>query len=440
MASSGIPGASFRRKSRMEVGSVGPNRISVGGRQAAIGLLWQPVRDGVTLRDQAELAGGPQSNLDLIAQFGGRQHGFGSTIEGLSSGMTAAASLFDPAVVGETWLGAFELSADPQRWWVVAMRNLLVYEDQAHSDAASAKQAFLETFRAPDWEHIFAPPKWCINGAKHAEIEQLLSFKSTVRLRQVDPTNRLVAWIGAGLLLAGAAAFGWNYYSGIQAEKEQREFLDALSKNKVDVPVPWRNAPRIEEFVQACGRDMEKLLILPLGWEVISITCEHSDSRLKASVRWKRDNGRSSTLRTAVYERVGLNVEQTGGGEGALASITTNLPGGSLDFVAPDWSAGKIEAILRDRFQSLGLEIILIPRIAKAGSRRSPDPATLSFNHHELTIATSAAVDEYARLISDVPGLVPTTLTYNAPSNAWTMSARVYHAVPSLGATGSQLH
>ena len=154
-----------RPQHKRTVQFVPPHRLRIGNRQAAAGVLWQPARSGLSLRDQVNLASGERSDLDLFTTFGsGRQFGFASSGSGFGSGMMAAATAIDATGLGSTWLATFEL-AEGGPWWIVAMRSGLIYEDQICEQLSTARSTHQDLSSAPEWEHIVAPESWRIPSA-----------------------------------------------------------------------------------------------------------------------------------------------------------------------------------------------------------------------------------------------------------------------------------
>ena len=78
-------------------------------------------------------------------------------------------------------------------------------------------------------------------------------------------------------------------------------------------------------------------------------------------------------------------------------------------------------------FQTLGLDLTLRPRVRSLTTTQRTELRAPVYNRHDLSIETSVAIGEYARLLSDVPALVPEALIYGVESGTWTLTAKIYH-------------
>ena len=66
--------------------------------------------------------------------------------------------------------------------------------------------------------------------------------------------------------------------------------------------------------------------------------------------------------------------------------------------------------VLLSRFQTLGLDLTLRPRTRSLTATQRAELTAPVYNRHDLSVETSVAIEEYARLLSDVPGLAPEAL------------------------------
>ena len=406
----------------------GANRLRCGGRDAALGLLWQPVQPQIPLREQARLAGGPHDGFDLCVRFAsGRQIGFASTGDGLSAGMLAGASMCGNAGWGDNWLAAFEISGSPVSWWIIAMRGGLIYEDQIHKSSSSGRAAFQKSLEAPDWEHVVAPNSWNIEGAVETPLEDAMSIAPGARLRAVNQGPRVAAAAAAALVVLGCLYFGWSALSEF-SENKQRAKEAAKPVPAVLQSFPWSESPDIRSFVNHCADEMNRLAVAVPGWKIQDAECVWSGANALVKVRRKRQSGSASWLRAALIDQSAGNVEILKGGQSAEQRSAVQLPAADRRKANQPEDPTTLEARLRDRFLTLGLEMKLVSRSAKrrAGSGNS---VRWSFGYHDITVATSAGVREYARLIADVPALVPQKLVYRPDATRWLLTVRAYHPV-----------
>lgn len=387
----------------------GGNRLRIGRREAVTGLLWQPAQERIPIRKQARLAGGQQSGFDLYASFGVRkQYGFAARGDGCVAGMLAAASLCDGLDWGDNWLAAFSVPGQYPAWWIVAQRNGAVFEDQLHSDVDKARAAFLKSLEAPDWDRIIAPDSWDVGDAAEVPLGKALSFAAAVKLRPVNRWPRTAALAALALSAAGAA------YLGYSASLDWRQSRIAEPVRPPEEP-PWHGSPGLSAFIFHCAGEMNRLSIPVPGWHIQHAECGRSGEMARTRVRWKREGGNPSWLLAATGEKAGLPATLLTGGQLAeLAQTKTverRLPRPSPRAQHPL----LFEKRLRDRFQTLGLELQLTP----------------AAGFHSLSIATSAGVGEFAELLNDIPALTPQSLLYRPKANSWLLKARIYHPLTS---------
>ena len=406
---------------------VAPNRIAVGRRQVALGLLWQPAKPDLALRDQAKLAGGIGGGLDLHAQTpAARQIGFATSRDQFSPGMLAGATAINCAEWGGNWLAALKLPGGGDFWWIVAMRDSQIYEDQLHKGETAARHAFEVSLEAPDWERTMAPEAWGVPKAEDVELSDILSLKDAVRLRRVNWEARaLAATIGA-VLLAATLTYGWLQWS----EQRRSEMAQARLHLAAPAPVtvfPWELSPWIPDFISGCLGRMGELLILPPGWMVDSLVCAWSGRSATARAIWRNEGGSPAYLRAAAAEfgEPRLSFAQTG--RSAELAVPVPLPASLRPPEGKHSGLPQLESVIRERFRSLGLEASISRRPGTSGGGADAGPGRL-----DLGIGASAGIEELGKLLSDLPRLVPEALTYRPDANVWHLTAMAHPRPPEV--------
>lgn len=422
-----------------DVKMVSHNILRVDGQEVALGLLWQPVQEKIPLREQARMAGGRSDKFDLFVPFANsKQYGFASSKDGIRARMPAAASLCGVTADHESdnWLAAFALPYDGKAkgYWVVAMRERLIYEDQILRQEDAAKSAFLKSLEAPDWERVIAPEEWQINGAEADSIDQSIKVGRKVnRLRPVR-YGRKLAW---GTIFLILTMVGLYIASGFYSDYRQAKLL--IERQALQTPIelsvaPWEGSPSIVEFVQQCEQRLDGLAISVPGWNLHIVECRLSGSTALLKLRWQRTNGRAAWIKAAAMELAGREIRILNGGH--LAEMTDNvelqaITQNDLSPFAPD----KLESLLRDRFLTLGLEVKLIPKYVNV---LNVGKGEMEFGYHTIHFATSVSPVDHARLLSDIPALLPISLIYQPSSAQWQLSARTFHPTPMMKIAAQQ--
>lgn len=410
------------------------NILRLKGQKAALGLLWQPVQDNIPLREQARMAGGKGSHFDLFVPFAnGRQYGFASTDEGITSKMIPAVGLCAGSAGwdlrdSDSWLAAFGLGGEglTQVWWVVATRDRLVFEDQIYPQEDQAINAFRKLLEAPDWEHVVAPQEWNIAGGEFVSIEQFLSpARSVKKLRSIRYGFKVVMTLTALSFALLGIYFGLLSYSDYRQKKIWTEkHVQPEPLNLFELP--WNGAPDIVDFARTCERRLDRLAFDVVGWRLQTAACQLTGQSLSITLRWQRQNGRAAWIKAAALEIANHQVAILSGGQ--LAEMVDRLVLPSRDEVLfPMLDPSELESQLRDRFLTLGLELKMAAKYAGPVMTRKGQP---EFGHHTLHLLTSASPIELARLLSDIPALQPISLTYQPDSVRWRLIVRAFHPLP----------
>lgn len=405
---------------------VAPNRIAVGRRQVALGLLWQPAKPELALRDQARLAGGIGGGLDLHARTpAARQIGFATSRDQFSPGMLAGATAIDSAEWGDNWLAALKLPGGGDFWWIVAMRDSQIYEDQLHKGEAAARHAFDVSLEAPDWERTMAPDAWGVRKAEDVELSDILSLKDAARLRRVNWEARALATTVGAVLLAATLAYGWSEWSEQRRSVMAQARLDPASPKPATV-YPWEFSPWIPDFISGCIGRMDQLMILPPGWMVDSLVCAWSGKSATARAIWRNEGGSPAYVRAAAAEVGGPRLSFGQGGRSAELAVPVSLPASVRPPQGEHSGLPQLESIIRERFRSLGLEASVSRRHGNSGGGVA-GPGRL-----DIGFRASAGIEEIGMLLSDLPRLVPEALTYRPDVNVWHLTAMAHSKPPEV--------
>ncbi|MCY4196170.1 MAG: type 4b pilus protein PilO2 [Rhodobacteraceae bacterium] len=398
------------------------NCLQIDNLQAALGLLWQPAQEQIPVREQARMAGGPDGGFDLFVPFAeGKQFGFASTCDGLSAHMLAGASLCGDESWGDNWLAAFAMPGKPHQWWLVAMRDRLVYEDGIHESEDAARAAFLKSRAAPDWDTIVAPPEWQIDDAMPVQLHDAIEVTRAARLRPVQVWPRLIRPAGIVLVLLVILYLGWQAFSDYR-ERQVRPGKQVVE----DIAPPWLSRPNLIDFTRICERNLNHLAIPVPGWQLQTADCDLVNSQASLKLRWQRANGAAAWIKAAVTELAGHEVRIHRDGQIAETGVITALPPTNPEDNRQPLDPDILESLLNDRFLTLGLDIKLTAHPGRT-EFRSDGARQVVFGYHDIQIATSGSPSEYAGLLSDIHALVPISLAYLPQSANWILRVRVYH-------------
>lgn len=406
----------------------GTGNVLNGRKRYAVGLEWEPRQEELPVRVQAERnsRGGYRRNLHV--PFGG-QIGFASQDRQQRRGSVALVTAGRPDLLGERWAGAFRINEADRFWWVASVRDGEVYEDAVVPDEASARTLLLDMLDAPGWNRLIAPQDWQISGTVPARIEQVFALRGGSPLRPSDGRNDVVQRAVILSLIGLLAGGGYLYWSDLKRQEAEREAeLQRMRDAMIRIDprsYPWATASRITDFVDACVAEIERTLFVVPGWENGPIVCAAEAGDGVVSTEWVRSGGRVPWLHAATGD-LGERVSLAEGGARALLRREITIPVQDRD-ITPPWTEAEVSDVLLSRFQTLGLDLKLRPRVRTLTSTQRAELTAPVYNRHDLSIETSVAIGEYARLLSDVPGLAPEALVFSVGSGTWTLTAKIYH-------------
>ncbi|ESQ17359.1 MAG: hypothetical protein N838_23520, partial [Thiohalocapsa sp. PB-PSB1] len=190
---------------------------------------------------------------------------------------------------------------------------------------------------------------------------------------------------------------------------------------------PWVGLPSTERFYEICARSFQELLIFPTGWRQQPMTCSVSGDSIVAQATWRRESGGRvswflATMEDAGFENIGLDSNL----DGATIPLPEPFGEGDMDKSLRALSAQEVSETLTLRFDTLDLSPgfrLVAPRPDQAREQEGQP----IWSYHELTFRESTPLQEYLKLVSDIPARVPEQLTYDPYNQTWTMVMRLYH-------------
>lgn len=421
-------GDAFLEVPHLDLQYDGTGNILNGRRKFAVGLDWEPEQAGETVRAQAGRGKSGGYRRSLYVPFGA-QRGFASQDRQQRRGSLALVTCGRADLLGPRWAGAFRINDADRFWWVAAVRDGEVYEDAIVPDEASARTLLLDMLDAPDWSRLIAPPDWQVSGTVQGRIEQVFNLRSGPSLRPVDGRNDAIQRVVILSLIGLLAGGGYLLWSDLKRQETERaEELARMRDTLVRVDprsYPWASAPPITAFIETCMRQIEQTLFVVPGWVNGPISCTAEGTQGVVATEWGRSGGRIPWLHAATAhlpERVTL---LEGGGRARLRrEILFDTPEGELELPLTE---AEVSDIVMSRFQTLGLDLTLRPRVRSVTTTQRAELRSPVYNRHDLSLETSVAIEEYARLLSDVPALAPEALIYAVDTGVWTLTAKIYH-------------
>lgn len=414
--------------------------LKIGKKVAAVALSWNTVQQGESTKSQAEAAVNPEPPVagdrsargsfnSYVNLTGANFIGFGSSALGHKRGQVALVTALPPELTGERWVGAFLLSERADLWWLGSVRNGQVFEDRIIAGRSRAEDALRENLAAPDWTAIYAPEEWEVRGAQAKELWQVADMARARPLRDLTPVRTIIPYAigGATLLAVAIGVFTWSEKRKAE-EMRQLEELRRRAEAMVTVrpsDYPFHNIVPMGAFVTACEKAIERITLLVDGWEMQPASCTFgADGEGEVTAGWTRSGGKTAQL-IAASPRDWPIFEIDAEGNEASMTLPVQAEIDPESSLQEPWEPGMIQARMRDRFQTLGLDV----QLRESTDNQSAAVAAAVFNSHELMIGGQEGLRNYVDILSDVPALHPQAMIYNVASGRWDMVIKIYHPV-----------
>ncbi|MEP3670773.1 MAG: type 4b pilus protein PilO2 [Roseibium sp.] len=407
--------------------------VQVGKTKAAMALSWRSFNANQKIKDQAETAAASGRSADYNLYLDTRATGliaFGSGEIGHKRGMKALITMIDERYTGPRWLAAFKMGETNPVYWIAAKRGGEVFEDQVVGDPETAREIILGEIDAPDWTRIIAPEDWGIKGTVDASLSDVVNHKIGQSLKPVRPIKANLPRIIAAIVIVAAASYGYARWQGLKiAEIERLQEIRRMERESVRVTpkdYPWFEVAKIEDFIDTCVTEIQKDVYSVTGWGAAPIACVITRGDGVISTSWQRQiGGRISWLKGAMpadYPDVRLDAN------GSQANFNRTFRGPFRPDALADenWSGNRIQDTLVTRFQNLDLPLVLNEVVQRQARNRRNDQKAV-FNHHIAQVRTDMPINEFGKLLSDIPALAPETLIYTPAENSWSLIFKVYH-------------
>ena len=158
--------------------------IYVNRKKYAVGLLWQPVRAGVVVRNYARtLARAIDKKLNLFTEYRSMV-GLASRRLGARVGMSvAAAAVMERFAEYTSFLAVFRVNSG---FYLVAARNGIILADKVFETEKDARAEYVKLSEIPDWGAFFAPGAWGMPKAAERDIGELLNGYNKTTMHSIS--------------------------------------------------------------------------------------------------------------------------------------------------------------------------------------------------------------------------------------------------------------
>ena len=199
--------------------------ISVNRKKYAVGLFWQPVGAGFTVRNYARtLARNVDKKLNLYTEYRAMV-GLGARRNGQRVGMqSAAAEVMESFSEYTSFLAVFQTG---KQFYLVAARNGIILEDKIFDTESAARDEYVKLSEIPDWGAFFAPGGWGMPRAAERNLADLLSGHSHSTLHSISRFRAgVLSLILVGMFLLGMMGIFYDSVVQVLSPRPKVKELD----------------------------------------------------------------------------------------------------------------------------------------------------------------------------------------------------------------------
>lgn len=267
------------------------------GRAFVTGLRWHPL-GSVTGHMKEARQFGKDNKLDIVTiRRNPRiiQAGFVARSDGVYKGMYSLASTL-AGQLGESWLAAWRVSQDEDRYAVVAVHKggIIPGCDVIGTEADIRRRVAQQRSRGIEFEEWYVPTEFEMGG-NPIDIDEFLHpsrLKREYRLRPLvfGLSRAEVAQIALVGAIVTTGFIGWSQWSAHQKQVELEARLAAeqlrlqeLARMEAEtgskqpeqaLEHPWAKLPSVESFVAGCSAVIYGLPLSIRGWTFADAKCD----------------------------------------------------------------------------------------------------------------------------------------------------------------------
>lgn len=290
------------------------------GKLFVSGLHWQALSGGPSeVKAEVEkLAALEGFDLAVWRVSSVQQVGFADTKKGFKAGMMSAAAVVSKTIDEEEDVRDFlcGISLPDGRYLYVAQSEGVILPDgDSIGTAEEVRGRMLADMSVgKDWEKIYAPAAWGMDGAVERGFEDFLPQKNGKvdyrhkwwALKPIKTSFKAIAKIvvpilGLSILLGG----GVFYYKRWQVEKERAAAAAAaaaMADANAPAPIvhPWKNKAKAHPFGSNCVRALRASTnVFPGNWVTKTFTC-NADAGISTTAWHKADGAWMEHIRAVV--------------------------------------------------------------------------------------------------------------------------------------------
>lgn len=411
--------------------------IQINRKKYAVGLVWQPMVSGFTMRAYAyKLARGIDRKLNLYIGYHSLI-GLAAHSRGARSGMPSIAlEVMNALSEYSSFLAVFAVD---KKFVLIAVRNGVILQDSLFDSEIVARAKYSEMSEIPDWNTLIAPAEWAMPRAVEKSLSDLISLNNHGVLR---PISRF----GSGILSLFILVLFMFVLLYVFREPLNQMFAPKPQISKIDPEIAEEYKRQIEEKNKELDQEFDmrqepKPLVMPYellpdsaaranscykgiaflmqpitGWNQIDVECGETH----VNVRFIRSFGTLDSFYELASEKLpGTLVQEVSDNE---IKVQAKLP--TLESV-PSQDLRDVDTIVRElssRFQAIQINANIKPVV---------DAVTDGVQRADLYLVEISAESkliprEFLEIFNGFGGVYMTKVSWNLNRKIWNYEVIVY--------------
>lgn len=392
----------------------------------AASLFWQsllnPNSPQSEVKDAAEniLEG---ADLYVVRKGKSAQFGLAASSQGFAKGIPSAAVALVSSLGSVTsFLGVFKVDTG---WWYICYRNDVILSDgdTLFINEKEAKDQFISMLAVPDWDALFAPAEWAIEGTNTDPLSKYIGKGIQAKLDKINANND---GIMLAAIVVGFAVILWYGYTSLQ------DMLFTAPEAPIIAPVeqaepqavqqlapegkPWEELPSPVDLMQNCYNATRKVIgITTPGWKIEGITCNANG----LVTSWHREMGRitwmDQALVTSGVQFSSKVIDQSGN----TFMVTVPIGNVSTWNSPPEFNHEDLNNIINDINQTLNINL-------QTAQKTWTSPRGTLYNILEFSLSSKNDPLVWLDFFIKFSGLTITEITYNINDGTWNYIGEIY--------------
>lgn len=411
--------------------------IQINRKKYAVGLVWQPMVSGYTVRAYAyKLARGIDRKLNMYVGYrslvglGARSRGARSSMPSIALEVMTALSEYS------SFLAVFSVE---NKFVLVAARNGIILQDSLFDSEVVARAKYSELSGIPDWNILIAPAMWGMPRAVEKNLSDLISTTAHGVLRPISRFSSGVLSLLTFVLFAFVLLYLFReplnqmfapkpQISKIDPEiaeeykrqiEEKNKELDAefdINQEPEPLVMPYDLLPDSIMRAENCYKAIAFLMQPITGWNQIDVSCGETH----VNARFIRSFGTLDNFYSVAAEKLpGTVVQELSDNE---INVQAKLP--TLDAV-PSQDMHDTDTIIRElssRFQSVHIS---------ANIKAVVDAVTDGTQRADLYLVEVSAESkliprEFLEIFNGFDGVYMTKVSWNSNRKIWNYEVIIY--------------